>query len=61
MARPVRPGATCGISPAGMRLLSRISRLKAKTFAAYGGRVGAAAVQAGLVMDLRLASAQARL
>ena len=40
--------------------LSRISRLKAKTFAAYDGRVGAAAVQAGLVMDLRLASAQAR-
>jgi enoyl-CoA hydratase/carnithine racemase len=41
--------------------LSRISRLKAKTFAAYDGRVGAAAVQVGLVMDLRLASAQARL
>jgi enoyl-CoA hydratase/carnithine racemase len=41
--------------------LSRISRLKAKTFAAYDGKVGAAAVQAGLVMDLRLASAQARL
>ena len=40
--------------------LSRISRLKAKTFAAYDGKVGAAAVQAGLVMDLRLASAQAR-
>jgi len=42
-------------------LLSRISRLKAKTFAAYDGRVAAAAVQAGLVMDLRLASAGARL
>lgn len=42
-------------------LLSRISRLEAKTFAGYDGRVGAAAVQAGLVMDLRLASAQARL
>jgi enoyl-CoA hydratase/carnithine racemase len=42
-------------------MLSRISRLKAKTFAAYDGRVGAAAVQAGLVMDLRLASAQTRL
>jgi enoyl-CoA hydratase/carnithine racemase len=42
-------------------MLSRISRLKAKTFAAYDGRVGAAAVQAGLVVDLRLASAQARL
>jgi len=41
--------------------LWRISRLTAKTFAAYDGRVGAAAVQAGLVMDLRLASAQARL
>jgi enoyl-CoA hydratase/carnithine racemase len=41
--------------------LSRISRLKAKTFAAYDGRVGTAAVHAGLVMDLRLASAQARL
>lgn len=41
--------------------LSRISRLKAKTFAAYDGRVGAAAVHFGLVMDLRLASAQARL
>jgi enoyl-CoA hydratase/carnithine racemase len=41
--------------------LSRISRLKAKTFAAYDGRVGAAAVDVGLVMDLRLASAQARL
>ena len=41
--------------------LSRISRLKAKTFAAYDGRVGAAAVHVGLVMDLRLASAQARL
>ena len=56
--RPGRSGATCGISPAGMRL-SRISRLKAKTFAAYDGRVGAAAVQVGLVMDLRLASARA--
>ena len=41
--------------------LSRISRLKAKTFAAYDGRVGAAAVHFGLVMDLRLASAHARL
>lgn len=41
--------------------LSRISRLKAKTFAAYDGRVGAAAVHLGLVMDLRLASARARL
>jgi len=41
--------------------LSRISRLKAKTFAAYDGRVGAAAVHVGLVMDLRLASVQARL
>lgn len=42
-------------------LLSRISRLQAKTFAAYDGKVGAAAVHAGLVMDLRLASARARL
>jgi len=42
-------------------LLSRISRLKAKTYVGYHGRVGAAAVQAGLVADLRLASAQARL
>jgi enoyl-CoA hydratase/carnithine racemase len=41
--------------------LSRISRLKVKTFAAYTARVGAAAVQAGLVMDLRVASGQARL
>lgn len=42
-------------------VVSRISRLKAKTFAAYDGNVGAAAFQAGLVMDLRLASAGARL
>jgi enoyl-CoA hydratase/carnithine racemase len=42
-------------------LLSRISRLRAKTFVGYHGRVGAAAVQVGLVADLRLASAQARL
>jgi enoyl-CoA hydratase/carnithine racemase len=41
--------------------LSRISGLTAKTFAAYDGHVGAAAVQAGLVTDLRLASARARL
>jgi enoyl-CoA hydratase/carnithine racemase len=41
--------------------LARISRLEAKTFAGYHGRVGAAAVQAGLVADLRLASGQARL
>jgi enoyl-CoA hydratase/carnithine racemase len=41
--------------------LSRLSRLQAKTFAAYDGRVGAAAVHAGLVMDLRLAAAGARL
>jgi enoyl-CoA hydratase/carnithine racemase len=41
--------------------LLRLSRLTAKTFAAYDGRVGAAAVQAGLVTDLRLASARARL
>ena len=42
-------------------LLSRVSRLRAKTLAAYDGRVGAAAVQVGLVTDLRLASAAARL
>ncbi len=41
--------------------LSRISRLKAKTFAAYDGRVATAAVQVGMVVDLRLASARARL
>lgn len=41
--------------------LSRLSRLKAKTFAAYDGRVGGAAVHLGLVADLRLASAHARL
>lgn len=41
--------------------LSRISGLTAKTFAAYAGHVGAAAVQVGLVTDLRLASAQTRL
>jgi enoyl-CoA hydratase/carnithine racemase len=42
-------------------ILSRLSRLKAKTFAAYDGRVAAAAVQVGMVVDLRLASAGARL
>jgi enoyl-CoA hydratase/carnithine racemase len=42
-------------------LLGRLSRLPAKTFAAYDGRVGAAAVEAGLVMDLRLAADAARL
>ena len=41
--------------------LRRISRLQAKTFVAYEGRVGAAAVHAGFVVDLRLASTQARL
>ncbi len=41
--------------------LARISRLKAKTLAAYEGRVGPAAVHVGLVMDLRLASVEARL
>jgi enoyl-CoA hydratase/carnithine racemase len=41
--------------------LARMSRLTAKTFAAYDGRVGAAAVQVGLVMDLRLAAPPARL
>jgi enoyl-CoA hydratase/carnithine racemase len=41
--------------------LARISRLEAKTFAAYDGTVGAAAIHAGLVTDLRLASAPTRL
>jgi hypothetical protein len=41
--------------------ISRLSRLEAKTFAAYDGRVGAAAVQIGLVTDLRLASTRSRL
>ncbi len=41
--------------------LGRISRLRAKTLTAYDGRVGAAAVQVGLVTDLRLSSARARL
>jgi enoyl-CoA hydratase/carnithine racemase len=61
---PWRPGPSAG----GMRhfarldeALGRLSGLKAKTFAAYDGRVGAAAVHAGLGVDLRLASAQARL
>jgi enoyl-CoA hydratase/carnithine racemase len=61
---PWRPDPATG----GMRhlarwdeALARISGLKAKTFAAYDGRVGAAAVHAGLVVDLRLASAHARL
>jgi enoyl-CoA hydratase/carnithine racemase len=42
-------------------ILSRLSRLEAKTFVAFDGRVGAAAVQIGLVTDLRLASTGARL
>lgn len=42
-------------------LMASISRLKAKTFAGYRGAVGAAAVQVGFVVDLRLASAGARL
>ncbi len=41
--------------------LARLSRLTAKTVAAYAGRVGTAAVHAGLVMDLRVASAHARI
>ncbi len=41
--------------------LSRISRLKAKTFTVYAGKVGPAAVHAGLVTDLRLATADAQL
>ena len=42
-------------------ILARLSRLTTKTFAAYDGRVGGAAVHLGLVTDLRLASAHARL
>lgn len=42
-------------------VLRRISRLQAKTFVTYDGRIGAAAVHAGFVVDLRLASEQARL
>jgi enoyl-CoA hydratase/carnithine racemase len=41
--------------------VARISKLKAKTFAAYDGVVGAAALHVGLVTDLRLASSDARL
>jgi enoyl-CoA hydratase/carnithine racemase len=41
--------------------LARISGLTAKTFAAYAGPAGAAAVQIGLVTDLRLAAARASL
>jgi enoyl-CoA hydratase/carnithine racemase len=42
-------------------LCSRISRLKAKTFAAYDGTVGPAAVHLGFVTDLRIATADTRL
>jgi enoyl-CoA hydratase/carnithine racemase len=42
-------------------LLSRISRLKAKTFAVYDGKVGPAAVYLGFVTDLRVATADAQL
>jgi 2-(1,2-epoxy-1,2-dihydrophenyl)acetyl-CoA isomerase len=41
--------------------LSRISRLNSKTFVAYDGRIGAAALQAGFVVDLRLATTRTRL
>jgi hypothetical protein len=41
--------------------LSRNSRLTAERFAALHGRVGAAAVDSGLVTDPRLAPARARL
>ena len=57
---PAGARATSGFRPLG-ETLARISGLKAKTFAAYDGRVGAAAVHVGLVTDLRLASVQARL
>lgn len=42
-------------------LLRRISQLQAKTLAAYEGRIGAAAIHAGFVTDLRLASVGTRL
>jgi enoyl-CoA hydratase/carnithine racemase len=42
-------------------LLIRLNRVKCTTFVAYDGRCGAAAVQAGLAADLRVASAGARL
>jgi enoyl-CoA hydratase/carnithine racemase len=42
-------------------LVAAISRLKAKTYAAYHGTVGAAAVQVGLVVDVRLAVEGSRL
>lgn len=42
-------------------LIASISRLRAKTLVGYRGAVGAAAVQVGLVVDLRLAAAGARL
>jgi len=61
---PPRPGPAGGDMRHFARwdeALARISGLKAKTFTAYDGRVGAAAVHAGLCVDLRLASAQARL
>lgn len=41
--------------------LSRISRLKAKTFVVYDGAVGPAALHVGFVVDLRLATADSRL
>jgi enoyl-CoA hydratase/carnithine racemase len=42
-------------------LIAGLARLRAKTFVGYQGTVGAAAVQLGLVVDLRLAAAGARL
>lgn len=42
-------------------LLAAVSRLQAKTFAAYRGCIGQAAVELGFVVDLRLAAPGARL
>lgn len=42
-------------------LIAALVRLRAKTFVGYQGTVGAAAVQLGLVADLRLAAAGSRL
>lgn len=42
-------------------ILARLARLPAKTIAAYAGRTGTAAIHLGLVTDLRVAAAEARL
>ena len=55
------PGRHALFRPVGRDPVRGSPGSKAKTFAAYDGRVGAAAVQLGLVTDLRLASTRARL